>query len=118
MTLQGFHFPPPLTTYLTIATVIDNHVYIGCGEISQSALQEPDISINKWRRVHPVNSTISIDLSSSWCAASAKMKATKKPDGISRKGRSQIWTDHEEKALYPRGGAVLSEMLESADKAL
>lgn len=100
------------------ATVIDSHVYIDGGEISQSALQEPDISINKWRRVHPVNSTISIDLSRSWSAASVKMKATRKPDGIPRKGRSQIWTDYEEKAFYLWGGAVPPAMLESADKAL
>ncbi|KAK4183537.1 hypothetical protein QBC35DRAFT_365625, partial [Podospora australis] len=103
---------------LARATVIDNYVYIEGGELSQDALTEPDLSITKWRKPHQVNSTISIDLSTSWTAASVSMKATKKPDDVPRKGRAQIWTDLSEKAFYLWGGAKPAGFIERDPKTV
>ncbi|KAK4185204.1 hypothetical protein QBC35DRAFT_504122 [Podospora australis] len=87
-------------------TVIGNYLYMFGGEVSQLG-QDRDQNDERlapgWAQ-NVINSTVSIDMSKSWSAASVSMRAIPKPSGIPSKSRVSIWTDVTAQEVYMWGG--------------
>jgi hypothetical protein len=85
---------------VTRATVLGSYVYLDGGELCQ--LENGQINDYK---TNPVNSTLSIDLSTSWTTANVHIRTISKPGP--NKMNVQVFTDTERGAFYSWGGTWL-----------
>ncbi|KAK4160600.1 kelch repeat-containing protein [Cladorrhinum sp. PSN259] len=83
---------------LHTATVLGNYFYFDGGEISQYENGKLD------RVSNPVNSTLSIDISSSWSIDNVEIRTIEKPQEIPVKSRGYMWTDTAKQEFYTWGG--------------
>ncbi|CAP73994.1 uncharacterized protein PODANS_2_13470 [Podospora anserina S mat+] len=86
---------------LARATVLNNHVYIEGGQITQ---YEDGFSSIRGRVENQVNSTLSIPLNESWKSESVTIKATPKPFESLARNRWYLWTDTKNGVFYAWGG--------------
>ncbi|KAK3385929.1 hypothetical protein B0H63DRAFT_394993 [Podospora didyma] len=94
---------PTVTNYLrkgqTSATLLGNYIYMDGGEISQ--LTNGNINL-KDRLSNQVNSTISVDLSTSWTTSNVVLRTIPKTGPI--KNNVVLWTDSSANTFYSWGG--------------
>ncbi|KAK4670629.1 uncharacterized protein QC763_213470 [Podospora pseudopauciseta] len=86
---------------LARAIVLNNHVYIEGGQITQ---YEDGFSSIRGRVENQVNSTLSIPLNESWKSESVTIKATPKPFESLARNRWYLWTDTKNGVFYAWGG--------------
>ncbi|KAK4171431.1 hypothetical protein QBC36DRAFT_366526 [Triangularia setosa] len=86
---------------LARATVLNNHVYIEGGQITQ--FEDGSRSV-RGRVENQVNSTLSIPLNQSWKSESVAIRAIPKPFESLARNRWYLWTDAKEGAFYAWGG--------------
>ncbi|KAK3358666.1 hypothetical protein B0T25DRAFT_72766 [Lasiosphaeria hispida] len=78
--------------------VLGNYVYIDGGEVTQY-----ENGSNTASASNIVNSTLSLDLTTSWTTTEAVLKSSLKAPGPA-KGNVVLWADHARKTLYSWGG--------------
>ncbi|KAL0932015.1 kelch repeat protein [Colletotrichum truncatum] len=82
-------------------TVVGNYLYIDGGEVSQ-LVNGKNLT---YRNSNPVNSTLSIDLTTSWKPSNVQLKETKKRSAPTMM-RQAIFTDNSTNAIYIWGGFI------------
>jgi len=82
-------------------TVLGDYLYMNGGEVSQLVNGE----FANWRASDPMNSTISIDLKSSWATTNAVRRTIAKPEDAPITNWPVLWTDASAGVFYSWGGA-------------
>jgi len=82
-------------------TVLGDYLYMNGGEVSQLVNGE----FANWRASDPMNSTISIDLKSSWTTTNAVRRTIAKPEDAPITNWPVLWTDASAGVFYSWGGA-------------
>ncbi|KAH6691724.1 hypothetical protein F5X68DRAFT_252812 [Plectosphaerella plurivora] len=93
---------PPVDEFLRLAggrvSVTGDVVYYDGGELSQ-------LNVTGWRHSNPLNSTLAIDLTSSWTPEDVLISETARPSNMPVMTQQSLLTDIESDTFYVWGGA-------------